>query len=144
MKHNVLLAAVFAASCGLAFAAPAFAAEEAPKPPPDLVDAPPPALSDPGVKTTPVETAVDKAKAASDKSKTADANGIPPPDVGIRKQGDDTIEEYRSGGKVSMIRITGKSGITQTYIDTDGDGRLERNPKEGPAAPVYYKLYEWN
>lgn len=140
MKRNAILAAVFAASCGLAFAVPAFAAEEAPKPPPDLVDAPPPGLNDPGVKTAPVETAADKAKAA----RTTDANGIPPPDVGIRKQGDDTIEEYRTGGKISMIRITGKSGITQTYIDTDGDGRLERNPKEGPAAPVYYKLYEWN
>ena len=53
-------------------------------------------------------------------------------------------EEYRTGGKVSMIRITGKSGITKTYIDTDGDGRLEGNPKDGPVAPVYYKLYEWN
>lgn len=139
MKRNAILAAVFTASCGLAFAAPAFAAEEAPKPPPDLVDAPPPSLTDPGVKTAPVETAADKAK-----PKLTDANGIAPPDVGIRKQGDDTIEEYRTGGKVSMIRITGKGGITQTYIDTDGDGRLERNPKEGPAAPVYYKLYEWN
>ena len=140
MKRHLILAAFLVASSGLAVTAPAFAAEEAPKPPPDLVDAPPPSLNDPGVKTAPVETAADKAKAA----KSTDANGIPPPDVGIRKQGDDTIEEYRTGGKVSMIRITGKSGITQTYIDTDGDGRLERNPKEGPAAPVYYKLYEWN
>lgn len=139
MKRIALFAAVFAV-CGSA----AFAAEPAAPPPPDLVDAPPPALTDPGVKTAPVETAADKAKVGSDKSKTADANGIPPPDVGIRKQGDDTIEEYRTGGKVSMIRITGKSGITQTYIDTDGDGRLEGNPKEGPVAPVYYKLYEWN
>lgn len=142
MKRHVILAAFLVASSGLACTA--FAAEEAPKPPPDLVDAPPPSLTDPGVKTAPAETAADKAKAGSGKGADADANGIPPPEVGIRKQGDDTIEEYRKAGKVSMIRITGKSGITQTYIDTDGDGRLEGNPKEGPVAPVYYKLYEWN
>jgi hypothetical protein len=94
----------------------------------ELVDAPPPALDDPGVKTKPATS----------------ANGEAPPDVKVRQEGDDTIEEYRASGKVSMIRITGKSGITKTYIDTDGDGRLEGNPKDGPVAPVYYKLYEWN
>ena len=137
MKRNPLLAAVLIASCGLAFAA-----KEAPKPapPPGLVDVPPPAMTDLGVKTPPSQAELDKAK----KDAQADANGMPPPDVGIRKQGDDTIEEYRTSGKVSMIRITGKSGVTQTYIDTDGDGRLEGNPKDGPVAPVYYKLYEWN
>lgn len=137
MKRDLILAALLAACCTTVQAA----AEAPVTPPPvqraDLVDAPPPAMNDPGVKPrTAPPSDLEKAK--------ADARGADKPDVGIRKEGDDTIEEYRTSGKVSMIRITGKSGVTRTYIDTDGDGRLEGNPKDGPVAPVYYKLYEWN
>jgi hypothetical protein len=28
-------------------------------------------------------------------------------------------------------------------MDTDGSGRLARDPNEGPVSPVYYTLYEW-
>lgn len=137
MKRNLILAVVLTACCTTVQAA-----SEAPAAPPpvqraDLVDAPPPSMNDPGVKP--------KAAPPSDPGKAkADARGADKPEVGIRQEGDDTIEEYRTSGKVSMIRITGKSGVTRTYIDTDGDGRLEGNPKDGPVAPVYYKLYEWN
>ena len=133
MKRNVLLASLLLAGIAAAQAAPDQPADKTVQRA-DLKDAPPPSMSDPGVK--PAQPDLDKAK--------ADARNADKPDVAIRKEGDDTIEEYRSSGRVSMIRITGKSGITQTYIDTDGDGRLEGNPKEGPVAPVYYKLYEWN
>ena len=140
MKRNLSSLIALALLGAAAAAGAAGAAEPREKaPPPGLVDAPPPALDDPGVKTA----AADAAKTAA-KADNADSMVPPPPDVGIRKQGDDTIEEYRSSGKISMIRITGKSGVTQTYIDSDGDGRLEGNPKDGPVAPVYYKLYEWN
>jgi hypothetical protein len=36
------------------------------------------------------------------------------------------------------------SGVSYTYLDNDGDGRLEGDPKDGPIQPVYYTLYEWN
>ena len=42
------------------------------------------------------------------------------------------------------VSIVPKDGIAQTYIDSDGDGRLEGDPKEGPVKPVYYTLYQWN
>lgn len=137
MKRNLILAVVLTACC-----AAVQAASEAPAAPPpvqraDLVDAPPPSMNDPGVKP--------KAAPSPDPEKAkADARSAGKPEVGIRQEGDDTIEEYRTSGKINMIRITGKSGVTRTYIDTDGDGRLEGNPKDGPVAPVYYKLYEWN
>ncbi|MBL8299884.1 MAG: DUF2782 domain-containing protein [Rhodanobacteraceae bacterium] len=134
MKRIALLAVVLTAGIAAVQAAADEPAADKPPQRTDLTDAPPPGMNDPGVK--PAQSDLDKAK--------ADARNADKPEVAIRKQGDDTIEEYRSSGRVSMIRITSKSGITQTYIDTDGDGRLERNPKEGPAAPVYYKLYEWN
>ncbi|HSX58829.1 MAG TPA: DUF2782 domain-containing protein [Tahibacter sp.] len=134
MKRNLFLAVVLIAGAASAQTGADRPAADKPVQRADLVDAPPPSMNDPGVKTAPSD--LEKAK--------ADARTADKPDVAIRKEGDDTIEEYRSSGRVSMIRITGKSGITQTYIDTDGDGRLEGNPKEGPVAPVYYKLYEWN
>ena len=134
MKRTAFFAVLLFAGVATVSAASDKPAAEKPPQRADLTDAPPPAMNDPGVKTP--QSDLEKAK--------ADARNADKPDVSVRKEGDDTIEEYRSSGRVSMIRITGKSGITQTYIDTDGDGRLEGNPKEGPVAPVYYKLYEWN
>jgi hypothetical protein len=137
MKRNQILAALLIVGCVTAQAASEEPVADKPVQRADLIDAPPPSMSDPGVAPKAVPPSdLEKAKAG--------ARGDDKPDVGIRKEGDDTIEEYRTRGKVSMIRVTGKSGVTQTYIDTDGDGRLEGNPKDGPVAPVYYKLYEWN
>ncbi|MEO8673119.1 MAG: DUF2782 domain-containing protein [Tahibacter sp.] len=129
----------------LMFTMIAFAAQAAdpPKPASGLASAPPPpAMDAPGVTTAPevpVESSVPTAP-----STAIAPNGKPAPEVSVKKSGDDTIEEYRQGGKLTMIRITRKGGVPQTYIDTDGDGKLEGNPKEGPVAPVYYTLYNWN
>jgi len=65
------------------------------------------------------------------------------PNVTIRTEGDVTIEEYRRSGQVYMVVVVPKKGPRYTYLDTDGDGRLEGDPKEGPVQPVYYTLYEW-
>ncbi len=92
---------------------------------------PPPGLNDPGV-----EPARDTA--------AHDAKGEPAPTVTVRQQGDDAVEEYRRGGTVYMIRIVPKNGVPQTFLDVDGDGRLDRDPREGPVAPVYYTLYQWD
>ncbi|HVH32780.1 MAG TPA: DUF2782 domain-containing protein [Tahibacter sp.] len=135
MKRNPMLAVLLLAVFATAQAADPKPAAEKPAQHADLTAAPPPGMNDPGVKAVPPSD-LDKAK--------ADARAADKPDVSVRKQGDDTIEEYRNSGRVTMIRITGKGGIIKTYIDTDGDGRLEPNPKDGPVAPVYYKLYEWN
>ncbi|HWU52434.1 MAG TPA: DUF2782 domain-containing protein [Tahibacter sp.] len=135
MKRNPMLAVLLLAVFATAQAADPKSPADKPVQRADLIDAPPPGMNDPGVKAVPPGD-LDKAK--------ADARAADKPDVSVRKQGDDTIEEYRNSGRVTMIRITGKGGITKTYIDTDGDGRLEPNPKDGPVAPVYYKLYEWN
>jgi hypothetical protein len=74
------------------------------------------------------------------------STALPPeatPDVDIRHEGDDTIEEYRRNGQLYMVRIVPKHGVPQTFIDADGDGRLDRNTREGPVAPVYYTIYQW-
>lgn len=66
-----------------------------------------------------------------------------PPAVTIRRDGDTTVEEYRRDGRVYMVRVVPDRGLSYTYLDTDGDGRLEGDPKEGPMQPVYYTIYEW-
>jgi hypothetical protein len=64
--------------------------------------------------------------------------------VTTRKQGNDTVEEYRQNGHVWMIRIVQPNGPTQTFMDPDGSGKLYRDPQQGPVSPVYFSLYEWN
>ncbi|MDR2012735.1 MAG: DUF2782 domain-containing protein [Rhodanobacter sp.] len=64
-------------------------------------------------------------------------------DVTTRKQGDDIVQEYRQNGHVWMVKYIPHNGPMQTFLDTDGSGRLTRNPREGSAAPVYYTLYDW-
>ena len=48
------------------------------------------------------------------------------PQVTIRRQGLDTVEEYRIGGKLYMIKITPARGRPYYMIDHRGDGRFTR------------------
>ncbi|MBB3226132.1 hypothetical protein FHW69_000722 [Luteibacter sp. Sphag1AF] len=73
---------------------------------------------------------------------TTDQRGQQPPQVTVRQEGDDRVEEYRSGGKLFMVRVTPKNGVPQTYM-ADSSGKLYHDPKDGPVSPVYYKVYEW-
>jgi hypothetical protein len=67
------------------------------------------------------------------------------PSVTIRTEGGTRIEEYREGGRLVMVRVVPPVGIPYSYVDTDGDGRLEGDPGtlRGGVRPVYYTLYEW-
>lgn len=67
------------------------------------------------------------------------------PGVTIRTEGGVRIEEYREGGRLVMVRVVPPVGIPYSYLDTDGDGRLEGDPGtlRGGVRPVYYTLYEW-
>jgi hypothetical protein len=82
-------------------------------------------------------------KASRDANANANAQRIAGSDVTRRKQGKDTIEEYRERGHLWMIKIVPINGPIQTFVTNDGSGRLVRDPKEGPVSPVYYTLYEW-
>lgn len=148
------------------FAAAAVAADQ--NPPTKMEAPPPPGINDPGV-TTPKQAAgkADEQKpAAAERGDTDPLSPLPKPDtrlvrdkasrtseatseriaasdVTTRKEGGDTVEEYRQHGRLWMIRIHKVNGPVQTFI-TAGNGRLTRDPKEGPVSPVYYTLYEWN
>jgi hypothetical protein len=104
-------------------------------PPPDATDTLTPRAPD----TRPVRDRASRAATDADRARRVAAS-----DVAIRKQGSDTVEEYRQAGHVWMIRIVPEHGPVQTFMDTTGSGRLTRDPNEGPIAPVYYTIYEWN
>jgi len=150
-----------------AFALLAASATHAAEKPPGKADVPPPpGMNDPGVATAaPTQAAPQDAPAAApanedplaplpkpdarlvrDKaSRDANANTqrIASSDVTRRKQGEDTVEEYREHGHLWMVKIVPINGPIQTFVTNDGSGRLVRDPKEGPVSPVYYTLYEW-
>jgi hypothetical protein len=68
------------------------------------------------------------------------------PTVTIREEDDRRIEEYRMNGQVYMVKVTPKNGVPYYYIDRDGDGQLELDPKQAaldPVQPVYWKIKEW-
>jgi len=56
------------------------------------------------------------------------------PQVTIRKRGDDTVEEYRVGGRLYMIKVTPPGGTPYYMLDERGDGKFTRH--EGPATGV--------
>jgi hypothetical protein len=127
------------------------ASQSAPAPPPPDIDAK-------GVETSPTapesgletmepampDTRPVRDKASRSKDQSASEIEARSDSVTKRQEGGDTVEEYREKGKVRMIRIIPKKGPTQTYYDRNGDGRLDRNPVDGPVAPVYFTIYEWN
>jgi len=48
------------------------------------------------------------------------------PEVTIIKKNDQTVEEYRIGGKLYMIKITPKVGPPYYLVDDKGDGKFAR------------------
>jgi hypothetical protein len=143
--------------------------------PPDSTQAtkadapPPPGLDDPGVTAStgtpadaaPPATATEEASTdplaplpkpdtrlvrdRADRDRTAVAQRVAASEKTTRRQGEDTVEEYRQNGRLWMIHIVPPGGGPgETFMDTTGTGRLTRDPQQGPVSPVYYSLYEWN
>ncbi len=48
------------------------------------------------------------------------------PEVTITKETEQTVEEYRAGGKLYMIKITPKHGKPYYLVDDRGDGKFSR------------------
>ena len=106
----------------------------------------------------PTKTDAESARKPAQPTKVADAprpkdeplpeKAQPPegelPTVSIRNVKGARIEEYRQGNQLYMIRAVPEKGIPYTYLDTDGNGRLEYEGEDGPVRPVFYTLYEWD
>jgi hypothetical protein len=48
------------------------------------------------------------------------------PEVTIIKQTEQTVEEFRAGGRLYMIKITPKVGKPYYLVDDQGDGKFSR------------------
>jgi hypothetical protein len=48
------------------------------------------------------------------------------PQITIIKQTEQTVEEYRSNGKLYMIKVTPKVGAPYYLVDDRGDGKFAR------------------
>ena len=66
------------------------------------------------------------------------------PQVIIRREERQTVEEYWSGGAVFMIRIVPDVGPPYYLIDTTGDGNFDsRHEHMEPVRPAHWKIFEW-
>src|SRR5262245_32729419 len=54
------------------------------------------------------------------------------PQVTILKRGTDTVEEYRIGGKLYMIKVTPAHGVPYYMVDRAGNGRFVLEDTMGP------------
>lgn len=104
---------------------------------------PPPGMNDPGVKQSSVPLPGNKIP-PSVAPAAQSGSGDQAPTVAVHKESNgDTVEEYRQGGQLTMVRITPAHGPTQIFMTSQGDGRLVRDPRMGPVDPVYYTIYQW-
>lgn len=152
MKTAALLVAASILSASMMLASSVAAQSSTP-----AVVPPPPGINDPGVKAvSPPPATVAPAAAGTAASpdlhpltlpamKSGDSRmGRPSdvPDVQVRRQGDNTVQEYSRGGQVYMVVVTPKHGIQQTYM-VDPQGRWVDEHGQKPIGPAMYKVLEW-
>jgi hypothetical protein len=140
MRASILFCAVLVV--------PALAAAQAPPPP---LPPPPPveeALAPPGEAPLPPDASSVPPIPDSEPFPEKIQSPLPPeaaPTVNIRRlDSGDVVEEYRLNGRLYEVRVRPRNGVPYTLLDINGDGRLDRRDTDGPVAPVYYTLYEWN
>jgi hypothetical protein len=69
----------------------------------------------------------------------------PDPEIKIVRKGKNTIQEYRRGGKLYMVKVVPDIGPPYYFIDTDGDGSLEtrRGDRNLDSNVNMWKIVEW-
>ncbi len=78
----------------------------------------------------------------TDAAKTASGND---PDITIRQDGPNKVEEYRVHGKLYAIRVTPPIGPAYTMVDRDGTGNFvpDADPAGQSVHPPQWTLFEW-
>ena len=67
------------------------------------------------------------------------------PEVAIRvRENGDRVEEYRQNGVIYMVKVTPERGPPYYLMDTDGNGRLNRDERDPRIQPVHWVIYEWD
>ncbi len=68
------------------------------------------------------------------------------PDITIIRKGKKTIQEYRRGGRLYMIKVVPDIGPPYYFIDNDGDGKMDvrTNDLDNDSNINMWKIFEWN
>ncbi len=67
------------------------------------------------------------------------------PDITIIRRGKKTIQEFRQGGRLYMVKVVPDIGPPYYFLDTNGDGKLDvrsSDPDSGSRINMW-KLLEW-
>jgi hypothetical protein len=67
------------------------------------------------------------------------------PEITIVQRKDATVQEYRAGGRIYMVKVKPFIGPAYYLVDNDGDGRLETrvgNWNESPVVPQWV-IFSW-
>ena len=66
------------------------------------------------------------------------------PQVTIIKRGTDTVQEYRVGGKLYMVKVTPAYGAPYYLIDEKGDGKMSRTESfDFSVRPPMWVIHSW-
>ena len=67
------------------------------------------------------------------------------PDITIIRKGKQTIQEYRRGGRLYMIKVVPDIGPPYYFIDNDGDGKMDvrRDDLDKGSNINMWKILEW-
>ena len=67
------------------------------------------------------------------------------PDITIIRKGKETIQEFRRGGRLYMIRVVPDIGPAYYFIDNDGDGKMDvrRDDLDKGSNVNMWKIFEW-
>ncbi|WP_394752057.1 DUF2782 domain-containing protein [Crenothrix sp.] len=68
------------------------------------------------------------------------------PDITIIRKAKKTIQEYRRGGKLYMVKVTPDIGPPYYFMDTNGDGKMDvrRSELDRDSNINMWKLLEWD
>lgn len=74
----------------------------------------------------------------------AEDESVPEPQVTIKKQGDETVEEYRVNGQMYMVKITPANGVPYYLVDPKGDGVfIRRNSLDSHVRPPMWVIHRF-
>ena len=66
------------------------------------------------------------------------------PEITIRETDEGTVEEYRVGGQLYMVKVTPSAGPAYYLVDTDGDGEMDAREDDITKSNVpQWVLFSW-
>lgn len=116
--------------------------------------APPAAAQNPGDRPLPTQTPAPKGKPAAGKLQPLPEPPPPPagmeldptfePQVTIRKNAKETVEEFRIRGRLYMIKVTPTHGVPYYLIDDSGKGDFSRRDTyDTGTRPPMWVIHQW-